>query len=59
MSFINIFINGVGSPGSGGALPNLIMWLAFFAGIRAVWKYKSKNKEKEPTSDFPKLNKGN
>ncbi|OUR79601.1 hypothetical protein A9Q83_04175 [Alphaproteobacteria bacterium 46_93_T64] len=43
-------------PGYGGALPMMIIGLATFAGIRAVWKYKSK--EKEVSSNMPKLDKG-
>tara|TARA_Y100000813_G_scaffold173925_2_gene138406 strand:+ start:474 stop:686 length:213 start_codon:yes stop_codon:yes gene_type:complete len=38
-----------------GALPMIIIGLAMFAGIRAVWKYNPKSKE--TTSDLPTLNK--
>ena len=43
-------------PGFGGALPMLIIGLAAFAGIRAVWKYKPR--EKEAFSNLPKFDKG-
>lgn len=39
----------------GGALPMMIIGFATLAGIRAVWKYKSK--ETEVSSNLPKLDK--
>ena len=55
--FITLLLLGLTNmPGiGGGALPMMIIGFATFAGIRAVWKYKSK--EKEASSNMPKLDK--
>jgi hypothetical protein len=55
--FVSLVLLGLTSmPGFGGALPMIIIGLATLAGIRAVWKYKPK--EKEVSSNMPKLDKG-
>jgi len=54
--FVALILLGLTNiPGFGGALPMLIIGLATLAGIRAVWKYNPK--EKEASSDMPKLDK--
>ena len=60
--FICVFLLGMNNmlamtniPGFGGALPLMIIGLATIAGIRAVWKYK--RKDKEVSSNMPKLDK--
>ena len=55
--FITLLLLGLTNmPGiGGGALPMMIIGFATFAGIRAVWKYKSK--ETEVSSNIPKLDK--
>ena len=60
--FVCIFLLGMNNmlvmtniPGFGGALSLMIIGGATVAGIRAVWKYK--RKDKEVSSNMPKLDK--
>ena len=60
--FVCIFLLGMNNmlvmtniPGFGGALSMMIIGGATFAAIRAVWKYK--RKDKEVSSNMPKLDK--
>ena len=54
--FVALLLMGLTNiPGFGGALPLMIIGLATIAGIRAVWKYK--RKDKEVSSNMPKLDK--
>ena len=59
--FVCIFLLGMNNmlvmtnTGFGGALSMMIIGGATFAAIRAVWKYK--RKDKEVSSNMPKLDK--
>jgi amino acid transporter len=60
--FVCIFLLGMNNmlvmtniPGFGGALSMMIIGGATLAAIRAVWKYK--RKDKEVSSNMPKLDK--
>ena len=55
--FVTLLLLGLTNmPGiGGGALPMMIIGFATLAGIRAVWKYK--RKDKEVSSNMPKLDK--
>ena len=60
--FICFFLLGMNNmlamtniPGFGGAISMMIIGGATLAGIRAVWKYK--RKDKEVSSNMPKLDK--